>query len=186
MIKPGPMGAHNWQPMSFNPHTGLVYFSVQDTEFGYAHDPNFRFRPNALNTGLDSVAASKLPRPNLVRPTGFLLAWDPVAQTERWRVRHPNVINSGTLSTAGQLVFQGTADGKLVAYHASTGVAMWEYRVQSPVLAPPITYQIDGVQRIAVMATAERPSLSTISDQQTPRGRLLVFALARNVTRLPE
>ena len=57
---------------------------------------------------------------------GRLLAWDPVKQKEAWRVEHVAPWNGGTLTTAGNLVFQGTADGRFVAYNATTGEKLWE------------------------------------------------------------
>jgi len=82
---------------------------------------------------------------------GFLLAWNPVTQKEVWRVPHKNFENGGVLSTAGNLVFQGTADGEMVAYNAQTGERVWTAPTQTGVLAPPISYSIDGEQYIAVV-----------------------------------
>jgi mono/diheme cytochrome c family protein len=81
---------------------------------------------------------------------GRLVAWDPVKQQEAWRVEHKGSWNGGTLTTAGNLVFQGTADGKLVAYRADTGEKLWDYATQTGVVAPPISYEIDGEQYISV------------------------------------
>ena len=60
--------------------------------------------------------------------------------------------NGGILSTAGNLVFQGNADGELVAYNATSGDRLWSAPTQTGVLAPPVTYSIDGEQYIAVVA----------------------------------
>jgi alcohol dehydrogenase (cytochrome c)/quinohemoprotein ethanol dehydrogenase len=83
---------------------------------------------------------------------GMLLAWDPVAQKEVWRVPHPLFENGGLLSTAGNLVFQGTANDELVAYNATTGERLWSTDTQTGILAPPISYAIDGEQYVAVVA----------------------------------
>src|SRR5687767_7950288 len=61
MIRPGPLGGHNWQPMSFNPKTGLVYIPAQHNAFGYADDPKFQIRDNAWNTGVDFAMARGVP-----------------------------------------------------------------------------------------------------------------------------
>ena len=66
---------------------------------------------------------------------GRLLAWDPVKQKEAWRVEHVAPWNGGTLTTAGNLVFQGTADGRFVAYNATTGEKLWESPTGSGVVA---------------------------------------------------
>ncbi len=178
LIKPGPLGGHNWQPMSFNPQTGLVYIPAQDTSFGYADDPKFTIRPEGWNTGVDFAMARGLPGAPRPTPTGFLLAWDPVAQKPRWRVDYPNLWNGGTLTTAGNLVFQGTADGRFVAYRADTGEKAWDMAVGSPISAPAITYELDGTQFIAVMAAwGGSPGGANPMGPAVIPGRLLVFGL---------
>ncbi|HXG68941.1 MAG TPA: PQQ-dependent dehydrogenase, methanol/ethanol family [Blastocatellia bacterium] len=176
-MQPGPFGAHNWQPMSYNPQTGLVYIPAQETIFIYAQDKKFQHRPGAWNTGID-FTLYKDPLPPL--PPGHLLAWDPVAQKERWRVQYKSIWNGGTLTTAGNLVFQGTADGRFVAYSADKGEKLWEVAVGTGVIAAPVTYQVDGVQYVAVMAGwggafALAGGVST-GGAPVP-GRLLTFAL---------
>ena len=81
---------------------------------------------------------------------GRLVAWDPVAQKERWSFEHGGPWNGGVLSTSGGLVFQGTADAHFAAYDASTGERLWRVFTQTGVAAAPITYQIDGEQYVAV------------------------------------
>src|SRR2546423_1007499 len=111
ILKPGPFGGHNWQPMSFNPQTGLAYIPAQDPFFAYAGVKDFQHRPGAWNTGNDFSQLKMVPP---VVPTGHLLAWDPVAQKERWRVQYKTIWNGGLLSTAGNLVFQSKAEGPLL------------------------------------------------------------------------
>jgi quinohemoprotein ethanol dehydrogenase len=149
IVKPGPFGGHNWQPMSFSPQTGLVYIPAQDPFFAYAGVKDFKYRPGAWNTGSDFGQLKVLPP---VVPTGHLLAWDPVAQKERWRVPYKTIWNGGLLSTAGNLVFQGTADGRFVAYSADRGEKLWEVTVGTGIIAAPVTYEVDGVQYVSVMA----------------------------------
>jgi PQQ-dependent dehydrogenase (methanol/ethanol family) len=178
MVKPGPLGGHNWQPMSFNPTTGLVYIPAQDNSFGYADDPKFTHRPDGWNTGVDFAMARGIPGTPRKPSTGFLLAWDPVAQNERWRVSYEHMWNGGTLTTAGNLVFQGTADGRFVAYRADTGAVAWEMAVGSPINAAPITYELDGTQYVAVMAAwGGSPGSANPMGSAVVPGRLLVFAL---------
>ena len=81
---------------------------------------------------------------------GRLVAWDPKTQTEAWRVEHRGAWNGGTLTTAGGLVFQGTADGKLKAFTADAGDFLWEFATQTGVVAPPMTYELDGEQYVSV------------------------------------
>jgi mono/diheme cytochrome c family protein len=81
-----------------------------------------------------------------------LTAWDPVAQKRVWRVELGQGIPSGVLATGGGLVFQGTTWGKLRAYAAETGAQLWENETGTGIIAPPISYEIDGEQYVAIVA----------------------------------
>ena len=84
------------------------------------------------------------------KPFGRLIAWDPVQQKEAWRVEHVSPWNGGTLATAGNLVFQGTADGRFVAYDAKNGAKLWEVPTGTGVVAAPATYEVDGKQYVSI------------------------------------
>jgi PQQ-dependent dehydrogenase (methanol/ethanol family) len=177
--KPGPFGGHNWMPMSFNPQTGLVYIPAQETAWLYLPDAKFKYKPGAWNTGLDFSALKDVPAE--LAP-GHLLAWDPVAQKERWRAQYKMMWNGGTLTTAGNLVFQGTSDGRLVAYSADKGEKLWEFQTGIGIIGSPVTYEIDGMQYVSVMAgwggayaVSGGYALTDINTQNV--GRVLTFAL---------
>lgn len=175
-MQPGPLGGHNWQPMSFNPQTGLVYIPAQETMFGYGQEAGFKFKDRGWNTGIDFAIVKD---PPTALPTGHLLAWDPVAQKERWRIPYIVMWNGGTLTTAGNLVFQGTADGRFVAYSADKGAKLWEVSVGTGVIASPVTYEIDGTQYVSIMVGwggAFALTGGSVGLPVTP-GRLLTFAL---------
>ncbi|WP_022962433.1 PQQ-dependent dehydrogenase, methanol/ethanol family [Halopseudomonas pelagia] len=146
---PSPFGAHNWHPMSFNPHTGLVYIPYQEVPGTYSNEGNSFVRREAFNTGSGSSEILELPREYT---SGALIAWDPVRQAAAWRVEHPNHWNGGTLSTAGNLVFQGTAAGHFVAYSADAGQPLWRFDAQTGVIAAPMSYEHAGEQYVALMA----------------------------------
>jgi PQQ-dependent dehydrogenase (methanol/ethanol family) len=151
-IWPSPLGGHNWQPMSFNPRTGLVYVPVNDLPGAHAIDPRWRHREMAWNTGTALDANLDIPDGWSSMVEGRLVAWDPVAQREVWRAPHVTAWNGGTLTTAGNLVFQGTADGRFVAYRANDGAPLWESPAGTGVMAAPVTYLVDGEQYVTVMA----------------------------------
>jgi quinohemoprotein ethanol dehydrogenase len=152
---PGPGGAHSWQPMSFSPQTNLVYFPVTDVAFPYVPEKNAAHHELAWNTGVDFDAGS-LPQDPKIKAQilgglkGHLLAWDPAAKKEVWRAELGHPWNGGVVSTAGNLVFQGTAMGEFVAYRADTGERLWSADTQAGVLAAPISYAVDGDQYVAV------------------------------------
>jgi quinohemoprotein ethanol dehydrogenase len=82
---------------------------------------------------------------------GTLQAWDPVRQEQVWEVDLDGLWNPGTLTTAGDLVFQGRESGHLVAYEADTGNELWRFDLGLGISAPPITYSIDGRQYLALL-----------------------------------
>jgi quinohemoprotein ethanol dehydrogenase len=187
---PSPYGGHNWHPMSFSKSTGLVYIPALDIPMLYKQATDFKPNPNGWNTGVDMVAA--MPPAGMdqildrklsgMLAKGHLSAWDPIQQKEVWRVQHSGPWNGGVLSTAGNLVFQGTADGRLVAYRADTGVKLWESPTQTGIIAPPVTYKIDNEQYVAVMAGwgGAFPMVAGAAAQfakKGPEGRLLVYKI---------
>ena len=154
-VFPSYLGGHNWHPMSYSPQTGLVYIPVLDIPAVYAQPTNFKYNPGVSNTGTNGIAGG-LPDAQAERDAigalvkGRLVAWDPVEQREAWKVEYRGPWNGGTLATAGNLVLQGTADGKLMAYRADNGEALWDFATQTGVVAPPVTYELDGEQYITV------------------------------------
>jgi quinohemoprotein ethanol dehydrogenase len=119
----------------------------------YKLDPDWRYVPGDWNTGLDMSAFESYGNVDGDESWGaYLLAWDPVAQKEVWRVPHRTAFNGGTLSTGRNLLFEGSADGRFVAYRASDGQVLWESPVGTGVMAAPISYEVDGVQYVAVAA----------------------------------
>ena len=195
---PGPLGGHNWQPMAFNPGTGLVYIPAQEIPFPYMQpggaNANFRYQPGVWNVGIDVLIAGlpddeaglKAIRSSL---KGRLIAWDPVTQTEKWSVPHGGPWNGGVLTTAGGLVFQGSATGEFAAYDAASGGKLWSFDTQTGVVAPSMTYEIDGEQYVALMAGWGGGFALTAGAGVDPRSegprRLLVFKLGGKKTLPP-
>jgi quinohemoprotein ethanol dehydrogenase len=153
---PGPYGAHNWHPMSFNPETGLVYLPAQSIPLTLMDDKSWKFNvntPGALHSALGWNTAKYVnAEPPKAKPFGRLIAWDPVQQREVWRQEQISPWNGGTLTTAGNLVFQGTADARFVAYNARTGVKLWETPTGTGVVAAPATFEVDGKQYVSIAA----------------------------------
>ena len=144
VMMPGPDGGHSWHAMAYNPGTGLVYIPAQ--EIGKAFTPVKDFKQSEIGWNLAVDVAGT---PDVKK--GFLLAYDPVAQKERWRSDYVGPWNGGIVTTAGNVVMQGDATGHLNAYRADTGEKLWSADVQSPVMAAPITYEAHGEQYVAVL-----------------------------------
>jgi quinohemoprotein ethanol dehydrogenase len=191
VITPTLFGAHNWPPMSYNPVTGLVYLPTihHAVEFDPAdYDTGWRAERFAGGTAVDWVEDVKQPRDY----PGSLQAWDPVAQKSVWTVPQQQMVNAGTLTTAGNLVFQGRADGVFLAYDARSGDVLWEMDLGLGISAPPITYRIAGRQYIALLVGYGGGAAAKIGNVDPALGwaygrqmrRLVVFALDGD-TRLP-
>jgi quinohemoprotein ethanol dehydrogenase len=194
---PGPLGAHNWQPMSYSPQTGLVYIPANDLPFVYLEQAGFKAQPLGFNTGIDARAASmpqgdpKVKEQFLAPVRGFLRAWDPIAQKEAWSVEHPGPWNSGILSTAGGLVFQGNAVGLFNAYDAKDGKLLWSAPAQTGVIAAPMSYTVNGEQYVAVVVGWGGAYPITAGDANVKgslgvnKSRVLAFKLG-GTAKLPE
>lgn len=186
---PGPAGGHNWQPMAYSPREGLVYIPAQNVSGYYARAPGTAdYIPGIRNDGM----GARLDRPQSLNaappaPTaqrfGELIAWDPVTQSARWRVRFPQFWHSGVLATAGGLVFH-SAGHELSAIDAHSGATLWRFDTLADPIAAPMSYAVDGEQYIALMV-GFGGSLAMGSDQLRHPGRLLVFKLGGKGTLAP-
>jgi len=157
LTMPAPYGGHNWHPMTYSPSTNLVYIPALDLPFMYGQDNAFRYNPATWNTGVEfalTIPPDSITEEVALRAMvkGHLAAWDPVAQREVWRVQHSGSWNGGLLSTSGDLLFQGRADGMFAAYQASTGALLWETPVHTGIIAAPVTWAVDGEQYVTVVA----------------------------------
>src|SRR6185437_11024596 len=149
LVIPGPLGAHNWHAMSYSPQTGLVYIPAMDsaalfevgapTETALLGGGHLRIDQGL---GTDTELHYKV--------TGRLIAWDPVSQKERWHRDLQLPINGGVLSTAGDLVIEGSATGEITAYEANSGAPLWSMATGSAIQAAPTTVMVDGEQFILV------------------------------------
>lgn len=157
---PGAMGAHNWHPMSYNPATGLVYIPAQQVPQGYVENMTeldkrkvlgFNVGVSLPNTMLPDDAAAF--RAAVGATTGRLVAFDPRTGKPAWSVDYPAAWNGGTMTTAGNLVFQGTSTGRFRAYAADTGKQVLDLDMQSGIVGAPATFRVDGEQYIAFMTS---------------------------------
>ncbi|WP_434727065.1 PQQ-dependent dehydrogenase, methanol/ethanol family [Pseudomonas sp. Je.1.5.c] len=158
LVTPAFWGAHDWHPMSYNPNTGLVYIPAHIMSAYYEHIPEAPKRnpfKSVYQLGLRTGMMPEGPDGLLDMAktwSGKLIAWDPVKQAPAWEVPYITIFNGGTLSTAGNLVFEGSADGRVIAYAADSGKKLWESPAASGVMAAPITYSVDGEQYVTFMA----------------------------------
>ena len=191
-VHPIGLGAHNWHPMSFNPGTGLVYIPAQEAAGPLASPKEFSPTARHWNTGIDETATSD--NAQLAQTFmqdffgGYLLAWDPVEQRTAWEAQHSLIGNGGTLSTAGNLVFQGTVDGQFLAFDAATGEKLWQFDTQNGIVGSPVSYAVNDEQFVAVPA-GRGGGLSLIigvqHDNTNVNGRVLAFKRGGNASLPP-
>lgn len=146
-ICPASPGVKDWQPSSFSPRTGYVYIPHQN-----------------LCMDVESVEASYIAGTPYVGMNvkmkagpgghrGELTAWDPVAAKPVWIIKDDLPIWSGTVVTAGDVVFYGTMDGWFKAIDARTGTELWKFKTGSGIIGQPVTYRgPDGKQYVAVLS----------------------------------
>jgi quinohemoprotein ethanol dehydrogenase len=202
LIVPAAFGGHNWHPMAFNPNTGLVYIPAMQPMGIYPPSEEFKRtgqytrRDMFWNPGIDwnaytDTIYSLLEQFGGALPPdrGYLKAWDPVQKKTVWEIEHPAFWNGGLLTTAGNLLFQGTGDGRFVAYAADSGRILWAVPTMVGIIAPPVTYAVDGEQYVAVMAGYGGAGAVTGGDPRTMAsgryvndGHVLAFKLGGAAT----
>ena len=211
VIFPTQAGGHNWQPMAFNPQTGLVYIPAREQGMVMYDQPGYRWQKGMNNVGSGAVFMSMLelmtPRERasaetLVRGDStlpsletreILIAWDPVKQETRWRVDVGNEdwAGGGVLTTGGNVVVQGTSSGHLRVYRADTGEKLHEIEVGTGMMAAPVSYEIDGEQYVALIAGFGGAGGAWLYPKEGAMwryqnyGRVLAFRIGGGVTPLP-
>jgi quinohemoprotein ethanol dehydrogenase len=207
VVFPSLNGAHSWEPMAYNPATGLVYIPVLEEGMMLLHSAEYSWKASEMWGGTLTLLDEALPfydeatralyldtlaaNPELPDMGGeeFLIAWDPVARRERWRVSlgaGTAYQAGGTLTTAGNLVIQGTGSGQLSFYRADTGERLHQIELGTGIMAAPISFAIDGEQHIAVLAGGAAFSSSLAARKRYENyGRMLAFKLGGGPTPLP-
>ncbi len=187
LVSPAPGGGHNWYPMAFNPATGFVYIPAREgSVFLNAPDKNWKSNPSLWNRGEDAAYDGPMMAKLRAAPpmTGHLIAWNPVEQREAWRADLPLVESGGVLATGGNLVFQGRSDGILCAYRATDGKKLWEFDAGTGIMAPPVTYLLNGVQYLTLMVgwggAAGLTNVPGSGPVKPGFGRVLTFSLGAN------
>jgi quinohemoprotein ethanol dehydrogenase len=171
LLFPAAVGAHGWQPMSFNPKSGLVYIPVIDAAMVYVDTTQRRagliegnfdlafffpedYDPKELDSlygplpSLESLSKGKPPP----KSRGLIRAVEPATGRIAWEQQTQSLWDGGILSTGGNLVVRGDSAGFLTVYAADTGKVLKRLDVGTSIMAAPMTYRVNGVQYLSVMA----------------------------------
>ncbi|MBD5655657.1 MAG: PQQ-binding-like beta-propeller repeat protein [Candidatus Eremiobacteraeota bacterium] len=143
---PGANGGAEWSPPAYSPSTHFVYVLAMDQLMTFTTQPASDTK-GALRLG----SAFTNVKPHGVQD-GRLVAIDTETGKIAWTKMTPQPLIGGALATAGNLVFMGEGDGDFDAVDAKTGTELWHYNLGAGVNAPPVTYEVDGQQYVAVAA----------------------------------
>jgi PQQ-dependent dehydrogenase (methanol/ethanol family) len=144
-VCPPDIGGKDWQPSTASPRTGIVYAGI----FNICMDVTDHPQSYIAGTPYDGMEMTRQPAPG--GNWGEFMAWNPATGKKVWSVKEKFMTMSGSLATAGDVVFYGTADGWFRAVNARTGAVLWSYKLGSGVIGQPMTYLgPDNRQYIAI------------------------------------
>ena len=148
-VWPSVSGVTNWQHMSFNPRTGLLYINTLHVGMTYEAP-----EPQAMTPGKPSGPGSVKRTTVLDDPNvrGYLKAVDPMTGKSKWETPYKSPNYSSTLSTASNLVFTGVMTGEFQALDADTGKVLWSFQTPSGIVGQPVTWERNGKQYVTVMS----------------------------------
>ena len=146
VMLPGANGGAEWSPPAYSPVTKYVYVLAMDQLMKFATHPE-AYQPGRIRLG----SAFSNVEPHGVQD-GRFVAIDTETGKIAWTVMTPQPLIGGALATAGNLAFYGEGNGWFDAVDAKTGKNLWRYNLGAGVNAPPITYEVNGQQYIAVAA----------------------------------
>jgi alcohol dehydrogenase (cytochrome c) len=149
VAKPAVGGGVNWAPMAYSPQTGYFYATAMDYNWAFVRPPDEEVQRGGPNGYTGTRPTSPLLGNKYV---GWYDAVDPKTNTIVWQKKMPYRIGqgSGTLATAGGLLFHGEPDGNVLALDARTGGELWRWQTGAGADAPMITYELDGQQYVAI------------------------------------
>jgi PQQ-dependent dehydrogenase (methanol/ethanol family) len=163
-VCPASPGAKDWQPMSWSPRTRMLYIPHQNL-----CQDEFTTQVSYI-AGTPYVGAEVKMYAGPGGHRGMLTAWDPFAQRKAWEIPEHFPVWSGTLVTAGDVVFYGTMDGWFKAVDAKSGKPLWQFKTVSGIIGQPISYRgPDGNQYIAVLAGVGGWAGAVVSGNLDPR-----------------
>lgn len=158
LVYPGVQGGTNWYSPSFSPKTGLFYIPAWDgTSATFVKSPDTYKEGQRFIGGYpkSSFGLTRGAQANTRKPEdghGAVLALDAATGQEKWRLDFIDVLDSGILTTASNLLFVGNREDHFYALDAQTGKVLWRTSLGGSIANGPITYAVNGKQYVAVAA----------------------------------
>jgi glucose dehydrogenase len=166
VLYPGILGGSNWSPSALDDKTQTAYVAG-------IHAPiKYTLVEEPAKNGLPPIRYASS-EPTKDPRWGTVSAINLATGKIQWQVKTEQPLMGGVLATRGGLLFMGEGDGRFNAYNSSTGDLLWQDKVDAGVNAPPISYEIDGVQYVAVVAGGNAIFGFTAGDN------ILVYALKK-------
>jgi len=211
LVFPSPVGAHNFNPMSYSAKTGLVYIPTIHLGALFAMPPGKPvYLPGRMNTQVQVAFGAQLAAPETlppalrpladpkflatmpdIAPSAALKAWDPVNHKVVWSFKYDTFMDhGGVLSTAGGLVIQGSIDGKLRVFRDTDGQLLKTIDVGTAMIAAPMAYTVNGVQYVAILAGSGGGGWNTwmpgnVAAKKGNANRILAFRLDGSAVPVP-
>jgi quinohemoprotein ethanol dehydrogenase len=145
IAKPAPRGGANWAPSSYDPNTNEYYVCAVDAPNYFKGGEEAEKFPNPGERYLGS-AFGGMP----IGANGIFAALDMKTNHLLWQQRWKDTCYSGSVASAGGLVFVGRNDGRLTALNSSTGQRLWDFQTGAGVNAPPSVFEYQGDEYVAV------------------------------------
>jgi PQQ-dependent dehydrogenase (methanol/ethanol family) len=179
-ICPAAPGAKDWQPASYSPRTGFMYIPANNLCMDHEGvDANYIAGTPYVGANVRMYAG-----PGGYR--GEFIAWDPVARRKVWSLAEKYPVWSGTVVTAGDVVFYGTMEGWFKAVDARNGALLWQFKTGSGIIGQPITYRgPDGKQYVAVLSGVGGWSGAIVSGGLDPRDATAALGFVNAMADLP-
>jgi lanthanide-dependent methanol dehydrogenase len=180
-ICPSAPGGKDWQPSAYSPRTGMVYIPHNNLCMDFEGvEANYIAGTPYVGANVKMYAGPGGHR-------GEFSAWDPIGGREVWSIKEKFPAWSGTVVTAGDVVFYGTMDGWFKAVHARTGEVLWQFKCATGIIGQPVTYRgPDGKQYVAVLSGVGGWSGAIVAGGLDPRDGTGALGFVNATTDLPQ
>jgi alcohol dehydrogenase (cytochrome c) len=147
-IVPGLEGGTNWFPPAYDPETGTIFAAVNQWGMGLTawEKQKLVYKPGDQYMGVDYQMY------RMGDTIGRIMAIDVASGKRLWQTESALPVFSGMLATKGGVLFTGDQRGRALALDAKTGKTLWSFQTGSGINASPITYELDGIQYVALLS----------------------------------